>query len=57
MLFVYMVVLFLIFIIQFSVSCACLSVSKEDELKIAEKVKLIWKTNLEAIFLVRLGSS
>lgn len=36
MLFVYMVVLFLIFIIQFSVSCACLSVSKEDELKIAE---------------------
>jgi len=37
MLFVYMVVLFLIFIIQFSVSCACLSVSKEDELSIASK--------------------
>jgi len=40
MLFVYMVVLFLIFIIQFSVSCACLSVSKEDELSIASKA---WK--------------
>jgi tetraspanin-13/31 len=38
LLFVYMVVLFLIFIIQFSVSCACLSVSKEDELLIASKV-------------------
>jgi tetraspanin-13/31 len=36
-LFVYMVVLFLLFIIQFSVSCACLSVSEEDELNIASK--------------------
>ena len=39
MLFVYMVVLFLIFLIQFSVSCACLSVSETDELHIASSVK------------------
>ena len=38
-LFVYMVVLFLLFIIQFSVSCACLSVSEKDELTIASSVK------------------
>eukprot|EP00088_Acartia_fossae_P000435 TRINITY_DN10182_c0_g1_i1.p1 TRINITY_DN10182_c0_g1~~TRINITY_DN10182_c0_g1_i1.p1 ORF type:complete len:228 (-),score=41.42 TRINITY_DN10182_c0_g1_i1:605-1255(-) len=36
-LFVYMVVLFLIFIIQFSVSCAALGVSKETEIKLVEE--------------------
>jgi len=36
MLFFYMVVLFSIFVIQFSVACACLGASTEDELKILE---------------------
>jgi len=37
MLFVYMVVLFLIFIIQFSVSCAALGINKIDETEILKK--------------------
>lgn len=37
MLFFYMVVLFLIFLIQFSVSCAALAINEEDERKIVEQ--------------------
>jgi len=45
-LFFYMVVLFSIFVIQFSVACASLAASTEDELQIMEK---IWnKTTTEA---------
>jgi len=45
-LFFYMVVLFSIFVIQFSVACASLAASTEDELEIMEK---IWnKTSTEA---------
>ena len=40
LLFVYMVVLFSIFVIQFSVACACLAASTEDELNLVEKVQL-----------------
>jgi len=36
-LFVYMVVLFAIFVIQFSVACACLAVSEQDQIGIARK--------------------
>ncbi len=36
-LFVYMVVLFAIFVIQFSVACACLAVSEKDQIDIARK--------------------
>jgi len=39
MLFIYMVVLFFIFIIQFSCSCAALSVSEPDQMKI---IKTAW---------------
>ena len=38
MLFTYMIILFFIFIIQFSCSCAALSVSEEDQQKIILKV-------------------
>ena len=38
-LFIYMVVLFAIFVIQFSVACACLAVSSEDQMTIATKVR------------------
>jgi len=41
MLFIYMVVLFFIFIIQFSCSCAALSVSPDDQIKI---IKTAWDT-------------
>jgi len=41
MLFIYMVVLFFIFIIQFSCSCAALSVSPNDQIKI---IKTAWDT-------------
>lgn len=41
MLFFYMVVLFLIFLIQFSVSCAALAINEDDEKKI---VMTSWKT-------------
>jgi len=41
MLFIYMVVLFFIFIIQFSCSCAALSVSEYDQMKI---IKTAWET-------------
>jgi len=37
LLFVYMVVLFSIFVIQFSVACACLAASTEDELNLTER--------------------
>ena len=43
LLFVYMVVLFSIFVIQFSVACACLAASTEDELNLTERVKLFSK--------------
>ena len=43
LLFVYMVVLFSIFVIQFSVACACLAASTEDELNLTERVKLFTK--------------
>ena len=39
-LFFYMVVLFSIFVIQFSVACASLAASTEDELQIMEKVRI-----------------
>lgn len=39
MLFFYMVVLFLIFLIQFSVSCAALAIDDEDEIAIVKKVR------------------
>ncbi len=38
LLFFYMVILFAIFVIQFSVACACLAVGPEDELKVARTV-------------------
>ena len=38
MLFFYMMVLFSIFVIQFSVACACLAVGEKEELQILEKV-------------------
>jgi len=44
MLFIYMVVLFFIFIIQFSCSCAALSVSKPDQTKI---IKTAWDTAMK----------
>lgn len=37
MLFFYMVVLFSIFVIQFSVACACLAVGEKEEIQILEK--------------------
>jgi len=37
LLFVYMVVLFSIFVIQFSVACACLAASTKDELNLTER--------------------
>jgi hypothetical protein len=42
-LFFYMVVLFSIFVIQFSVACASLAASTEDELEIMEKVIINFK--------------
>lgn len=39
MLFLYMVVLFAIFVIQFSVACACLAANPEDELNAARSVR------------------
>ena len=38
MLFFYMMVLFSIFVIQFSVACACLAVGEKEEIQILEKV-------------------
>ena len=38
MLFFYMITLLLIFVIQFSVACACLGVDEEKELQLAEAV-------------------
>ena len=38
LLFFYMVILFAIFVIQFSVACACLAVDTDEELDIAQKV-------------------
>ena len=38
LLFVYMLVLAIIFLIQFSVACACLAVGPEKQLVLAEKV-------------------
>lgn len=38
MLFFYMIVLFLIFVIQFSVACACLAVDEEQEINYASQV-------------------
>jgi len=46
LLFFYMVVLFLIFLIQFSVSCAALAINKDDENKIIEAA---WKTSPPSI--------
>ncbi|VEN36055.1 unnamed protein product [Callosobruchus maculatus] len=37
MLFFYMVILFLLFLIQFSVACACLGVNKEQQAQLAEQ--------------------
>jgi len=48
LLFFYMVVLFLIFLIQFSVSCAALAINKEDENKIIEAA---WKTSPPSILI------
>ena len=39
MLFFYMIILFGIFIVQFSVACACLAVGTEKELEYAKKVR------------------
>ncbi|XP_026855357.1 tetraspanin-13a isoform X2 [Electrophorus electricus] len=36
LLFFYMLILFMVFIVQFSVSCACLAVKKEQQMKILE---------------------
>ena len=38
MLFFYMIILLLIFVIQFSVACACLGVDEEKELTLAQAV-------------------
>ena len=38
MLFFYMITLLLIFVIQFSVACACLGVDEDKELQLAEAV-------------------
>lgn len=38
MLFFYMIVLFIIFIIQFSVACACLAINEEQQSVVAAKV-------------------
>ena len=39
MLFFYMITLLLIFVIQFSVACACLGVDEDKELQLAEAVR------------------
>ena len=39
MLFFYMIILFLIFILQFSIACACLAVDEQQELNYAYKVR------------------
>ena len=39
-LFFYMIILFLIFVIQFSVACACLAVGKDREIELARKVSM-----------------
>ena len=56
MLFFYMMILFVIFVIQFSVACACIGVNLEQEKKMSKTVSLdkrfkisesiIWLTNL-----------
>ena len=51
LLFVYMVVLFSIFVIQFSVACACLAASTDDELNLTERVKLFFKATFQAMVL------
>ena len=38
-LFFYMIILFIIFILQFSIACACLAVDEEQELNYAYKVR------------------
>jgi len=49
-LFFYMVVLFSIFVIQFSVACASLAASTEDELEIMEKIWNKTSTNAQGDF-------
>jgi len=44
-LFFYMVVLFSIFVIQFSVACSCLAVGEEDEIQILSKAWKVADTN------------
>ena len=48
MLFFYMIILFLIFIIQFSVACACLAVDEKKEIRLAETVNISFPIVLEA---------
>ena len=57
MLFVYMVVLFLIFIIQFSVSCAALGINADDEKKILEKVEYYFHFYISCEILIVLKRS
>ena len=45
MLFIYMIILFFIFILQFSCSCAALSVSEEDQRTIILKVNKVSKNH------------
>ena len=52
-LFVYMVILFLIFIIQFSVSCAALSTSEETEKKLVQDVSACMLTVFSLVIISR----
>ncbi|XP_056640958.1 tetraspanin-31-A isoform X2 [Diorhabda carinulata] len=54
MLFFYMVILFLLFLIQFSVACACLGVNLEQQTQLAEegwkREKNITRSNVQNVF-------
>ena len=52
-LFFYMVVLFSIFVIQFSVACACLAVGEKEEIQILEKVSDLVKDRIPEILISR----
>jgi len=54
-LFLYMVILFAIFVIQFSVACASLAASTDDELEIVEKVWNKTEANAQNDFEVNLN--
>ena len=53
MLFFYMLILLGIFVIQFSVACACLAVTKEQELKYAELVSLLYTQDNDGLAFYR----